>query len=433
METEIQPSPRPAPVGGAERLLVIDVLRGFAIFGILTVNITLFSAPHYVWWMDHVWWTSPADRAADWLIRIFGEGKFYTLFSFLFGLGMALQMRRVAGRGGRFALLYVRRLLVLLAIGLCHAVFFWYGDILTMYAVLGFGLLLFRKRSNLTILVVALLIYLLPICFYAGYAEQDERARQDPETALDYEHWASEWNEELLARAHAAVTEYGEGSLRSAFAQRMSDHAAIFMPTLRFMVPAVFAMFLLGFCVGRSDLLENAAAHRRLWWGLALVGLLLGGLLNGAYAAADHYESRLLITWDALGGYACHALGVPLLSAGYAATLILLLQHARWRRWLAPLAAVGRTALSNYLLQTLICTTLFYGYGFGLFGRLGLAWGLVLCVVMYALQVPLSVWWLLHFRFGPAEWLWRSLTYARWQPMRHGAVRLPPPTQGLIN
>ena len=110
--------------------------------------------------------------------------------------------------------------------------------------------------------------------------------------------------------------------------------------------------------------------------------------------------------------------GAPALSFFYASAILLLFQRTAWQRHLAPLAAVGRTALSNYLLQSVICTTIFYSYGFGLYGRIGQPAGVALTFLIFALQIPVSVWWLRHFRFGPVEWLWRTLTYGKLQPMR---------------
>jgi len=166
---------------------------------------------------------------------------------------------------------------------------------------------------------------------------------------------------------------------------------------------------------------------------LATFGLAFGLLCNVAYTLLSELGNREGMTPLYFAGYAIEWLGVPPLSFGYAAIIVLLVRSPRWRRWLSPLAAVGRTALTNYLLQTLVCTTLFYGYGFGLFGKVGPAAGLLLSVAIYIAQLPLSVWWLRHFRFGPAEWLWRSLTYMRLQPMCLPRPRgLPPPTQGLI-
>lgn len=142
-----------------------------------------------------------------------------------------------------------------------------------------------------------------------------------------------------------------------------------------------------------------------------LLGLLLGALLIVAQARLSLFAGLLVLLL-------AHSLTGPLLALGYAAALALLAQRPRWAARLAPLGAAGRLALTNYLAQSLICTTLFYGYGAGLFGQVGAAAGILIAIAIYALQLLWSVWWLRHFRFGPAEWLWRTLTYGRAQPMR---------------
>lgn len=429
-ESAVLPIARIDPTAAGERLFAVDALRGFALFGILLVNMSMFSTPVYVAMMDTPWWTSPADHVAEFLVRLLAESKFYVLFSFLFGLGMALQMRRIESRGGAFVRIYVRRLLVLLGIGLCHALLLWFGDILTLYALIGFLLLLFRKRRNKAILIWAGIVYCLPLLLVVGSTAAVEIGRLFPESAATLQEEFANVERDTFAWAEYSVRVYSTGSFREIFFHRLQNHADILWG-LVIMAPVVLTMFLLGLYVGRRGILHDPAAHKHLLWGLVLWGLPLGLIGNAAYTTLAAGTSRAMPTWMGASAYLGCWVGGPLLSFGYAAGLVLLVQRDAWRRHLAPLAAVGRMALTNYLLQTLICTTLFYSYGFGLFGKVGPAWGVVLSIAIYAVQVPLSVLWLRRFRFGPMEWLWRSLTYLRWQPMRVRPV-LPPPTQGLI-
>jgi uncharacterized protein len=151
-------------------------------------------------------------------------------------------------------------------------------------------------------------------------------------------------------------------------------------------------------------------------------GLGLGLPLNLLHAVISETTSRTEPTLLEAVSVTAWAIGAPLLALGYAAGLTVLAQRADWRRRLMPMAAAGRMALSNYLMQSLVCTFIFYGYGLGLFGQIGAAAGLLLTIVIYAIQLPLSVWWLRRFRFGPAEWLWRTLTYGRRQPFRQAGA-----------
>ncbi len=417
---EIPPAPplTPiAPIPASERIVVIDVLRGFAVFGILLVNMGLFSAPLYVELMGVPWWTSTVDRAAQALVRFAAEGKFYLLFSFLFGLGMAIQMQRVEGRGAPFVGLYARRLFILLGLGLGHALLLWFGDILAIYALLGFPLLLFRKRSDRTLLIWAVAVYLLPLLVVGGCTALIQVAQLHPEAAAEIERGYAHAEAEMTVWAGRSQEIYAYGSFGDMFWHRLVNQQDLLPGTL-IMLPIVFAMFLLGLWAGRRDLLRDPARYRPVLRRIVCWALPVGLLCNAFYALAFVWTSRMRLSWTALAGYVAYTIGAPLLSAGYAAALILLYQRAGWPKRLAPLAAVGCMALSNYLLQTLICTTLFYSYGFGLFGAVGPARGVLLTILIYALQVPLSTWWLRHFQFGPLEWLWRSLTYGRWQRLR---------------
>jgi uncharacterized protein len=200
-------------------------------------------------------------------------------------------------------------------------------------------------------------------------------------------------------------------------AQRVQDNLFYYSVAI-FFLPSVFAMFLLGVYAGRKGIFQGIPGHlpffRRVFgWGLA-VGLT-GNLV---YATLSEVGNRFVPSPVSLLAQVGHTYGAPALAVAYGAGLTLLMQRPGWSARLAPLASVGRMALSNYLLQTLVCTTIFYSYGLGLFGSVGPAAGILLTVVIYLAQIPLSVWWLSRFRFGPVEWIWRTLTFGRRQPMR---------------
>ena len=412
-----QPAVVAAPVAAPERIAALDVARGAALFGILSVNMAYFSQPIQALIAGPREWTGPLDRAAAWLIMFLAEGKFYTLFSFLFGLGLAIQMTRAEARGIPFVPLSIRRLLVLLVFGLVHAYFIWIGDILVTYALLGFALLLFRNQRPRTLLVWAgAFLGVLVLMMVAGGASF-ELARAVPGAGTEIDRAMAQAAAEYASQAEQAERVYREGSFLEITAQRARDLNVLY-PNLIFTAPSVLTMFLLGLYAGKRGVVQDIQAHRPLIRRVMGWGLGLGLPLNLFYAVTMLEGSRMNLIGFSGAGQIAQTVGGPLLALGYAAGLTLLSRGDPWRRWLAPVAAVGRLALSNYLLQSLVATTIFYGYGFGFFGQVGPAGGLALTVAIYLAQLPLSVWWLRHFQFGPAEWLWRTLTYARRQPLR---------------
>jgi uncharacterized protein len=398
------------PTQPDERVEIIDILRGFALFGILLVNMMYFAWPVYTEVIG-VPWTQPLDHAAHWFVSFFAQGKFFTLFSFLFGLGLAVQMQRAEAKGVAIVPLYLRRLLVLLVIGIAHVVLLWFGDILTYYALLGFVLLLFRKTKPRRLLVWASVFLLIPLLLNAAFTGLIKLS-DDTSQLASAQTLEAQYRESYTQ----ALTTYQGGSFAAMIEQRLQDYAftslgQVFSGGLLI----VLAMFLLGLYIGKRQLLQNINEHlpffKKVFVWAGILGLI-GTTLEHLFLSS---ASPLEPTFLGLLGLAGYIIGAPALSLCYASGLVLLVQRVKRLNVLAPL---GRTALSNYLLQSLICTTLFYGYGFNLYGKVGPALGIVITLAIFALQIPLSHWWVRHFRFGVAEWLWRTLTYGKVQPMR---------------
>jgi len=407
----------PGPIAPAERIATIDILRGVAIFGILVENMLFFGGPISLWQLTEPWWPAPADQVVNAAVHWLEKGKFYALFSFLFGLGVTLQMQRVGASGSRFVRLYVRRMLTLLAIGLAHALLLWWGDILSTFAVLGFLLLLFRRASDKALLFWAVMLWLGPLMVILTAAGADELLKLTPLAAMTTQSDVAAQQAALREAAHQSVERYGAGSPGDIFAQRLADlHHA--WAARAFHSSTIFMMFLLGMYAGRRGYLQNPDGHPRLHSHLLRWALPVGLLAHLGYALTLGSDKLLPM----IANMVPFTIGLPLLTFGYIAAVVTLARRAPWRKLLAPLAAVGRMSLSNYLLQTVVCTTLFYSYGFGLYGRVSPTVGLIPTVLLYAAQVALSNWWLHRFRFGPVEWLWRSVTYAKWQPLRHPAA-----------
>ena len=405
------------PVAATERIETLDVLRGFALFGILLVNMTLFSWPVYRVLIAEQAWATRTDVIADWIVRFLAEGKFYPLFSFLFGLGMTIQLERAGTRGANFVRLFCRRLLALLGIGLAHAFLIWEGDILVWYALLGFLLLAFRQRRPRTLLVWAAIFLLIPVAICALIWGLFAVGSLLPEIAQVIETEMAREGESYARLAEENLRVFAHGSLAEIFAARASNVVFMWRFTW-FFAPTLFAMFLLGVYAGQRRIPQDTEANLAFLRRTLVWGLVVGLPANAVYAVTFGLRNPLNVNliWVISAGLV--ALGGPALGLSYAAAITLLLRRDHWRNKLRPVAAAGRMALSNYLFQSLVCTTIFYSYGLGWYGSMGRTTGLGLAAAIYVAQVLLSVWWLKRFRFGPAEWLWRTLTYGQRQPMR---------------
>ena len=404
----------PSPVAAAERVVALDVLRGFALFGIVLINLTAFKAPG----------GPPAlgfegafgDRLVLWGLVTLVESKFFTLFSLLFGVGFGVQLVRAEAKGAALGARFFRRLLILGLFGVLHVVLLWEGDILLLYALLGGVLFWFRKTPPRALLGWVLGLLAVPIVFFSLALGGSLVARDLPGSAAQVRALDNNFIQAIDQARAEEVRIYRTGSYADILSRRLSNYAVTFT-LLVTRVPTVLAMFLLGLYVGKAGVLQNIDASLPLlkrvrFWGLGL-GLPMSVLVTAGYVQLPGFSGVIALLFN-------QALAGPILVLGYAATLVLLTRSPSWRRWLAPLTATGRMALTNYLAQSLVLTLLFYSYGFGLAGRVTPSMGVAIAAGIYLIQTLLSVLWLRYFRFGPLEWLWRSLTYGRAQPLRSG-------------
>ncbi|MDA9437064.1 permease [Bradyrhizobium sp. CCBAU 51627] len=380
----------------SERFDAIDVLRGLALFGVLAMNIvTIFRVSFYAPFLPNAEPSGPLDRVVAAVLTVAVDWKALALFSLLFGVGLVIQFERLAGDARRMILL-VRRLVVLLAIGLVHLCLIWNGDILVEYALAGFVVLPFLGGARWLMAGAALLLLglyvtmpvlppIVPLPEAAGMA----------------------------GLAADGMRAYGTGGFFDVLAFRIREVPAIF-PAHVMVFPRTVALFLVGVLAWRSGVLRRASANRRLLFVVATFGILLGGGLSLAAAGQELFD------WPSLGRahFPVEQLGAVVLALGYAAAVIAAVNLAGRRRMLGWAAPLGRMAFTNYLAQSVICGWIFYGYGLGQFGRLGVAATLTIGIFVYGAQVVFSAWWLRRYRFGPVEWLWRSCMYGVPQPMR---------------
>jgi uncharacterized protein len=391
-----------SPLPVRDRIQALDALRGVAVGGILLANVLVFFGLIFLS-ADRVaaMPTAAADRVAMFFEHVFIDGKFYSVFSLLFGIGFGVQLER----GGDAALpRFKRRLRILLGIGAIHAFLIWAGDILMLYALLGFTMPWFARKSNRELVRWAVILLAVPTVLYlvalAAWTLGGSGASQPPSGAA------------VPAKILAYFAAVGTGGFKDAFVGNLvflAGRWADLFVTVRF--PKVLGMFVLGLWTVRtgialapSDHRATLARWRLLGWGIGLPANLV------AAWAFDHW-SYLPPSIGGLLGVAMQGVGVPMLAVGYAATVALLVVDGR--RFINLFAPVGRMALTNYLMHSIICVTLSYGFGFGLWWHTGAAKAMAIAVAIIVAQIPLSAWWLSRHRFGPVEYVWRRLTYGR--------------------
>jgi uncharacterized protein len=391
----------PAPTSAPERSEWLDALRGFALLGILLYNIQVFGGFAFRGLMPtHQFLGAGLDPGLEFLANVLIQGKFYSLFAFLFGLGCALQLDRAAQRGAPGDVWLRRRLAWLLVFGLLHATLVWFGDILATYAVLGFALLWFRNVSTRALLAWALAFLSLPVVAYALALglQLGSPPASSPEMQVQ------------AGIATRIVDTIVGGSYPDLVQLQVQLYPAGWIRRAVYLsLPRIFGMLLLGMWAARVGLPHLGRAQELLlqsWRGYAVaVGLPLSlalAILGGNGALLPLRPEGLLVA-------ALSAFTMPLLCLGYVAVFAL---HWRGARPGSLLVSAGRTAFSHYIGQSLICVGLFYGIGLGWFGQFGYGIALIIAAAVYLVLAVLARAWLLRFRQGPLEALWRGLSSA---------------------
>lgn len=383
------------PVEPAKRINQIDILRGLALFGVLSINLlTEFRVSIFAQFVANQSHAGGADRLVETWVPLLLESKSFTLFSFLFGVGLMIQYERASKRGPALPFL-IRRLLVLLGIGLVHLTLIWNGDILTEYAVAGFIALPFILGSTFRLAVGATGFFIL----YAAM----------PFLHLPIPFPTEDW---IVGHIKDAAAVLGHGNMREVVSFEVRELPYL-LPLHLFVLPRTLGLFLLGALTWKSGLLAHPEKHQRSIAGVAAIGLIVGGALTwlgqSGWDAWLPFSGQVVASLDAFAPI--------ILAAGYGAGIISIASRpwgARLLGWVAPL---GRTAFTNYLMQSIILSALFYGWGLHLYGMGAFAAFGIGCT-LYIAQIVVSATWLAHFRFGPVEWLWRTLMYGERQLMK---------------
>ena len=395
---------REAPSG--ERFPSLDILRGVAIFGLIWVNAQGWSTT-----------LTNADRVSSWIMFVFAAGKFWTLFSILFGISLAIQSERAGAEAKGFTGRWLWRMAVLFGIGWVNAILFWPGDILREYAIAGAALLLFRRASQRVVAVAAVLMLLI-VANGQGSSELVARVvgRKDPGGFLTKAQAGAMMSESLkrLEDARQRGSYVDNVRARAGHAKGYLARSSGLAGPLNLVSHAYFALFLVGLYVGRKRIVQDVSGHLTWIRTVAVAGLLIGIPVSVYIQTPSWAPAWLGTAIPGTGATYGSVFGVAsryLLAGGYACSLLLLLARERWRGRLSWLAPVGRLGLTNYVVQGACVATLNDAYGFGLSGRLGsFAWTLI-AIGIFGVQVAYSNWWISRFRHGPLEWLWRTLAY----------------------
>ena len=402
---------RLSPVKSSERFVILDALRGFALLGIAMANFPEFSL--YTFMSPEATSALPfsgADRGLRYLLYVFVDGKFYTIFSLLFGVGFSLILENVARKGGNAVSVFYRRMAVLALIGIAHLMFIWSGDILLLYALLGMLLPLFRNLSNRTLLAVALLLLLAPVGIDC-YCETMRVNLSARVVAL-----------QQICCARFGITEdnftywlrdsEGYGDVFRFLIQGAIVRAQEFIDGNRYF--KVLGLFLIGFYIGKNRLYARLEEMKPWLWKVFRSGLLVGLPVSAIYAWSSMHGHPYGLTVHG----ALYFLGVYPMAFSYVSGFCLLfLSHPRLPLF-GWLAAPGRMALSNYIGQSLAGMLLFYGIGLGLGAGVSLFSTELAVLAVFLFQQTFSTLWLTVFRFGPLEWIWRMLTYGHWLDCR---------------
>ncbi len=434
--TAVVEHPTVAPVVAQERIASLDVLRGAAVLGILLMNIIGFGLPGVAYLDPSIVGGDKGANLAYWFAnQLLFEGKMRALFSMLFGAGAVLLITRGDERGGglRVADIFYRRTMWLILFGVLHAYFFWSGDVLYAYGVVGLLLFPLRKANPKWLLVAGVLLAVTASSkhLWTNYDDLQLRnkamvahqllAQNKPiteEQKEDQKKWDNRWNGlKPNATVLAKEIELHRGGYWKLFNwrwQRVASRQSSGM--YRYDMYDVGGLMLIGMALLLSGVLTGQRSER-FYLTLLLGGYGVGVTVN-ALSGWYYYRSGFNPVEGAMAIDATYDLGRLSVALGHTGLLVLLVKKGWLRALTARLAAVGRMALTNYLATSVICTTIFNGYGFGLFAKLQRYQLLYVVFAVWALLLIVSPIWLRHFRYGPMEWVWRSLTYWQRQPMR---------------
>lgn len=393
------------------RIIIIDIIRGFALFGVLVVNMTLFKSTDFYVAKAPTDFFSSIDRIVAWIINIFFSGNFYTIFSFLFGLSFYIFMDRVENKGLNVKKLFIRRLVFLFIFGLFHLLFIWSGDILHRYAITGIILLFLKDKKPMEIkrLAKTLLIFSVISIFIVFLVQ-----------GLDYEYIKEDIVIDSQQDMVESAPEVYTSSYSKIFKFRVFKEIPFISLNLLLSVPSLLTLFLLGFYSGKIKIHERLYSIRNkkiinnIFKKSLNISLFLNFLL--IIVLRDHLSVPIVIRFSLIEVLK-YTSGISMCFL-YMTSMVKLFEYNIFQKVLHPFNYVGKMALTNYIMQSLIGVFLFYGFGLSLFGQVRIFQGLILSIIIFSIQILFSKVWLKHFKFGPLEWIWRMATYSKIQSIR---------------
>lgn len=399
--------PKLSPISAKERMETLDILRGFALFGIILANIVWFIYPVYMQ-EDPSFkneWTSfwnQADYTVKFLLSMFVDGKFVMLFSMLFGFGMVIMQERAAAKQLNFWGIYSRRLIALFIFGCIHAYFIWFGDILTDYAILGLVLLLMHKLKPNALLIISVTLYgLLFVLLTLGALSSDSKMPM----AMSGES-RQLMNATIDAHQNGSIQELMDANLieRTFYTMRNGLYVLYLGNPIFYLFTNLpyLLMFLFGAAVAKKKWIHRFENYRKGFFITWLITLILGGTLSWILP---------FLLENSSGAQTIQYVSSPFLTIFYAISLLFIYHTVKGKKVLQWLAFPGRMAFTNYIGQSIICTFLFGPFAFGVYGKLHLTTAIIIAIVIFVLQTVISKMWLSKFRFGPLEYVWRSITY----------------------
>ncbi len=381
-----------------ERIEQIDILRGFALFGILLVNVFGYNSSFFDFSGFYSIFEDSLNSTVYDIVIGFGADKFIFIFSFLFGIGFSIMYEKYHADEKHFQSLFLRRMLGLGIFGIIHITFFWAGDILLSYSLMGVILLFSRRLHSGLLLFLSVAIYFFPILYIA----------------LDtvFPMLPSALSSATEITMPEVINTYSNGTYVEIFNLRMNEYLAFRNINLIYYAPKVLSLFFLGYLFYKHKLLERINSSQINFFFLFLIlfsiGLLLNIFTDNIVSSLANSDTNPFSTAIYMGVF---EVANVFLGFSYIILVLLLSKVLILKKILNPLKYVGRMALTNYLMQTVIFTTIMYSYGFGMFGSYE-PWQLViLAVVVFVVRIMASSIWLRYFRFGPLEWIWRKFTY----------------------
>lgn len=408
--TDLTPLPA-APVTEPNRITAIDALRGFALLGILILNIQSFAMPGSAYINPTAYGRLEGPHYWVWVFsQLLADQKFMTIFSMLFGAGIVLMSSRAEAGGRGSAGVHYRRMGWLILFGILHAHLIWYGDILYFYGVCGLGAWLFRKWRPTPLIIVGTLLVLVPVLINMAFGWTMQFWPPDAMVGIN-----ASWSPgpEQLA---AEITAY-QGNWLEQMWQRVP--AALMFETFMMAIWGIWragGLMLIGMALFKMGVF-SAQRSDRFYITWIFIGALVGLPVIG-YGIHQHFAHNWSVEYSFFFGSQFNYVASLLVSMMWVGFVMLAIKHGVARWFMLRLQAVGRMALTNYLMQSVICTFIFYGHGLGYFGQVERVGQIAIVMMVWVVQLTLSPIWLKHFQFGPMEWLWRTLTYWKLQPMR---------------